>query len=105
MSSSVSDITMVFRKMADVQYMKSVLIKYFLEAALLTFAFYWVVYKSKTNRIAPSPENVLRIFTWIIVLYTAMDILAPQAISYVRAGIGFSLGTHLAGGVQMMKLA
>lgn len=100
-----SDTTMIFMKLTDLNYMKSVVLKYLLESLLITFAFYWVVYKSKANRIAPSAENVVRIFTWIIVLFTLMDILAPQAISYVRAGIGFSLGTHLAGGIQMMKLA
>lgn len=100
---TAADTTMILRKLGDINYLKSVVLKYLLESLLLTFAYYWVVHKSR--RSTPSLENVIRIFTWVIVLFTLMDILAPQAITFVRAGIGFSLGSHLAGGVSMMKMA
>lgn len=84
--------------------MRDVLMKYLLEAMMLTFAIFFVVQKGGMNRKTPAVNELIRVFVFVLVAFAMMDILAPQAIVYVRAGIGFAIGTHLAGGVQMAKV-
>ena len=78
---SAQETTMILRKLADIQYLRSVILKYLLEALLITFAFYWVVHKGGTGSRVPKIENVVKVFVWVVVMFTMMDILAPQAIT------------------------
>tara|TARA_B100001287_G_scaffold265435_1_gene258325 strand:+ start:626 stop:940 length:315 start_codon:yes stop_codon:yes gene_type:complete len=96
---------MMLAKITSVEYMKKTLLKYLLESMLVTFAFYWVVHKKMylAQRKAPSIENVLKLFVYVIILFTVMDVLCPQVIPMVRTGIALAIGTHLGGGILMVK--
>ena len=99
-------IDVVISKITDPEYIKNVIMKYLLEAALLTFAYVFVVQRSVGNsrRNMPSADTITTIFVWTILLFSMMDLLSPQAIPMVRAGIGLCIGTHMAGGIAMDKL-
>tara|TARA_Y100000389_G_C17470948_1_gene530732 strand:+ start:9510 stop:9758 length:249 start_codon:yes stop_codon:yes gene_type:complete len=81
------------------------MLKYLLESMLITFAYYWVIHKKtmSSQRKIPSIENVTKLFVYIILMFTTMDILAPQVVGMVRAGIALSIGTHMGGGILLVK--
>ena len=91
---------MILEKLTDISYLRHVLLKYLLESLLLTFMYYWVIHKKDRS---PNLENLMKIFVWVMVIFTLMDLFSPQTIPFIRAGIGLSLGTHLAGGLKMVK--
>lgn len=96
---------LVVAKLTSPEYIKNVITKYLLEAALITFAYIFVVQRSITEnrRNMPSTDMMSRIFIWTIILFSVMDLLAPQVIPMVRAGIGLCIGTHMAGGLATNK--
>lgn len=95
----------ILHKLTSVEYMRSVMLKYLLESLLVTFAYYWVIHKKNfvSQRKVPSIQNVTKLFVYVILMFTTMDILAPQVIGMVRAGIALSIGTHMGGGILLVK--
>lgn len=95
----------MFHKLTNVEYIKSIMFKYLLESFLVTFAYYWVIHKKTFvgQRKVPSVENVTKLFVYVVLMFTTMDILAPQVIGMVRAGIALSIGTHMGGGLLLVK--
>lgn len=102
----MSQVTMVLEKLSSPEYIKNVIMKYLLEAALITFAYVFIVQQNIANNrktYMPTSDTVSRIFIWTIILFSLLDVLAPQAIPMVRAGIGLCIGTHMAGGIALSK--
>lgn len=103
----MSQVNMVLSKLTSPEYIKNVIMKYLLEAALITFAYVFIVQQNIANNRKmsnfPTSETVSRIFIWTIILFSMLDVLAPQAIPMVRAGIGLCIGTHMAGGIALSK--
>ena len=101
----VPTIDIVISKITDPEYIKDVILKYLLEAALLTFAYMFVVQRKISNRrTTPSIDTVTTVFVSTIILFSTMDLMCPQSIPMVRAGVGLCIGTHMAGGIAMEKL-
>ena len=103
--SDGQSIGVVWAKLRSPDYIKDVILRYLVEATLITFAFVFVVQQNIANnrRTTPNSETVSRIFIWTIILFSLMDILCPQVIPMVRAGIGLCIGTHMAGGLALTK--
>lgn len=97
---SESSPNFILYKLTNVEYLRQVLLKYVLESLLVSFLYYWVVHKKERT---PNVENLMKIFVWVIVIFTLMDLFSPQTIPYIRAGIGLSLGSHISGGIKMVK--
>ena len=96
----------VIGKLTNPEYIMNVMLKYLLEATLITFAYITVVHRNiaENRKSTPSADTMTRIFIWVIILFSLMDIMAPQVIPMVRAGIGLCIGTHMAGGISMNKI-
>ena len=102
----MSQVNMVLEKLTSPEYIKNVIMKYLLEAALITFAYVFIVQQNIANNrklTSITSDTVSRIFIWSIILFSMLDVLAPQAIPMVRAGIGLCIGTHMAGGIALTK--